>query len=72
MSSRMVSSRRVSLFPLTIREAPDSITFSALTEKQADDLTLAFAKAGFYVKTWDTTDADIKYCVNVKVQEIEA
>ena len=64
-------SKRITLFP-SFKETPDNISFSHLTEKQAEDLALAFAKAGFYVKTWDTTDADIKHCVNIKLQEIEA
>lgn len=45
----------------------ESISFNSMSKEAAGDLVLAFARAGIYVQTWDTEDAEQKHVVNIKL-----
>lgn len=49
-------------------EKVENISFSYLTEEQAECLCLALAKAGMYTKCFESGDKDLKWVVNVEVR----
>lgn len=49
----------------------ESISFNAMSKEASGDLALAFARAGIYVQTWDTKDAEQKHVVNIRLEATE-